>query len=142
MPIYFIGFLLYKCHGKFWEMVFGPRTHHRGLVVVHIAKVVTILGHYLDSARVKLIARLRNQRHVYSTQIAADALPMVDACNPQNAQIIINRQPPAIAAALWQFAIVSTVIYRFYSFGIFHKGSLPQQLQCGRKLRLRLFFNR
>ena len=79
--VYFVLVLLNHRHAVEREFITSPAAHHVRLVLVDIAKMVTIFGDYLDGVRVKLVRWLRYQRDSVAPFIPYDILPMIDACN-------------------------------------------------------------
>ena len=90
------------------ELVGCEPAHHLSLSARDIAEVVTVFSHDLDSVRIKLIVGFGHEGTLHTTDIATDALAVVDACNLQDAQVVVDRKPTAISTTLWQWTRVRT----------------------------------
>ena len=130
MPIVFIFFFLYAADAVKRKLVMSPRAHHLGLIPSHISQMMPVFGHNLDGIRIELILRFGNQRHSIAPRVSVYALPMIDACNRQNAQIIEYRSPPAIVASLRQRPGVGIVEYLLLNNNSHHHSMRPTYL-CG-----------
>ena len=100
MSIFFINVLQHHLHAIVRKMIVRPRPHHISLVAVDISQVVSILGHHLNSIGIELVGRLGNKCGHVASFVSHYPLPMIYACNAQDAQIVEYRRPRTIAASL------------------------------------------
>ena len=102
MPIVFILTLFDESRATVRKFIRCQRTHEVGLSTWDIAEVVAVFCHDFDGIRIILIVGLWNQGALHATDIAADALAVVDACNLQDSQVVVDAEPTAVSTTLWQ----------------------------------------
>lgn len=88
MAIFFIHCYTYFTSTPKREITASDISHHVGLVFWYISKVMAILCNNLDGVRIVLIRWFWYQRTVEITNIRFDILPVADASNLQNYEII------------------------------------------------------
>ena len=100
----FMGFD--ECCASIGKFVGRERAHKAGLAAGYITEVVTVFGHNFNGIRIILVVWLRHQYALDAPDIAADTLSVVDACNLQDAKVVVDTEPTAIVATLWQWPMI------------------------------------
>ena len=110
------------------KLTTSHRAHEVGLLGWDIAKMVTILGHYLNGFGVVLIIRFRHQRTHDPTKVAVNARAIVDACNLQDSEIIIDAEITAITTRFRERTVICFIQNGLICFIIAHNFRLNQHL--------------
>ena len=101
VPIRFIFARFDKSRATIRKLIGSQRAHEVGLPAGDIAEVMTVFRHNLDGIGIVFIVWLWNQGALHATDIAADALTVVDTGYLQDAEVVVDRKPTAISTTPW-----------------------------------------
>ena len=132
MSVVFIFARFDESRAAIGELIGSQRTHKIGLSAWDIAEVVTVFCHNLNSIGVILIVGLWNQGTLYATNIAADALTVVDAGYLQDAEVVVDRKPTTISTTLWQRPSIAARLDSTRNIFVSNDASLDASLNAAR----------